>query len=178
MASFNKVLLMGNVTRDPELRYTPSGAAVCALGFAVNRRFTNTRGEEQNETCFVDVDVWGKQAENVSRYLRKGSPAFIEGRLRYDQWDDRETGKKRSRLTVTAERVQFLSSGPGRSAEFSEPAEEFVEPAADNRGATRHGGDTPAVRAASPPPPPFPTDSGTTEDAAGKPDETIDDIPF
>lgn len=112
MASLNKVLLMGNLTRDPETRYTTSGSAVCALGLAVNRRFVS-RGEERDETCFIDLEVWGKQAEACQTYLHKGSPIFVEGRLRYDQWEDRETGRKRSRLLVTAERVQFLSSRGG-----------------------------------------------------------------
>jgi single-strand DNA-binding protein len=114
MASLNKVFLVGNLTRDPELRYTPSGAAICTFGLAMNRRFVTAQGEQREETCFVDIDCWGKQGETASRYLHKGSPALVEGRLRYDQWDDRDTGKKRSRLTVSAERIQFLGS-PGGS---------------------------------------------------------------
>jgi single-strand DNA-binding protein len=115
MASLNKVFLIGNLTRDPDLRYTPGGAAVCELGLAVNRRFTTAGKEEREETCFVDIVVWGKQAESVGRYTRKGGPIFVEGRLQLDQWDDRETGKKRSKMRVVAERVQFLD-GPGRGA--------------------------------------------------------------
>ncbi len=107
MASLNKVMLMGNLTRDTEMKYTPSGAALCTFGLAINRRFTS-QGVEKEEVCFVDVDVWGKQAESCNTYLAKGKTVFVEGRLKFDQWDDRKTGKKRSRLMVVAERVQFL----------------------------------------------------------------------
>jgi len=116
MASFNKVLLMGNLTRDPELRSTPSGASVCDIGLAVNRRYVSN-GQEKDETCFVDVIVWGKQAESSSRYLQKGSQVFIEGRLNYEQWEDSGTGKKRSRLKVVAERVQFMGRSNGEKQE-------------------------------------------------------------
>lgn len=111
MASFNKVLLMGNLTKDPELRYTPGGSAVTDFGLAINRAYTSASGEKKDDTCFVEITVWAKQAESVSRYLQKGSPVFIEGRLQLDQWEDKETGKNRSRLKVVAERVQFLG-GP------------------------------------------------------------------
>ncbi len=106
MASLNKVFLMGNLTRDPDLRYTPSGQAVCDLGLAVNRRFV-TNGQERDETCFVDIVVWGKAAENTKQYLEKGAPVMVEGRLQYDQWED-QSGGKRSRLRVVADQVQFL----------------------------------------------------------------------
>ena len=125
MASLNKVLLMGNLTRDPELRYTTGGAAICSFGMAINRRYTTAQGEDREEVCFVEIEAWGRWAEACKNYLRKGAPVFVEGRLRYDQWEDRETGKKRSRILVTAERGQFLSQpsrdsspddrGPGRS---------------------------------------------------------------
>lgn len=108
MASLNRVLLMGNLTRNPEMRYTPAGSAVCEFGIAVNRRFVQANGAEKEEVCFIDIVVWGKQAESTSRYLQKGSSVFIEGRLVYDQWEEKETQKKRSRLRVNAERVQFL----------------------------------------------------------------------
>ena len=107
MASLNKVFLLGNLTRVPELRYTPSGAAVCEFGLAVNRKYVSNN-QEKDETCFVNIVVWGKQGESCQRYLEKGSAAMIEGRLQFDQWDDRETGKKRSTLRVVAERVQFI----------------------------------------------------------------------
>ena len=108
MASLNKVLLMGNLTRNPEIRYTPGGSAVCEFGMAINRRFMQANGQEKDETCFVDITVWGKQAESSSRFLQKGSSVFVEGRLVYDQWTEKETGNKRSRLRIYAERVQFL----------------------------------------------------------------------
>ncbi len=117
MPTLNRVVLLGNVTRDLELRHTPQGTAVCSLGLAVNRRITTAAGEQREETCFVDIDVWGKQAESCANYLRKGSPALVEGHLRMDQWDDRETGKRRTRLRVHADRVQFL--GPPSGGEFA-----------------------------------------------------------
>lgn len=119
MPGLNKVILLGNLTRDPQLRRTSRGTPVCALGLAMNRKYTTAAGESREETCFVDIDVWGRQAESCSTYLRKGSPALVEGRLRLDQWEDRETGKPRSRLKVTAEQVQFLSLP--RGADFGSP---------------------------------------------------------
>lgn len=107
MPSFNKVLLMGNLTRDPELRFTAGGAAVCSLGLAVNRKYK--QGDEwKEEVCFVDITVWGKQAENCAEYLSKGSAAFIEGRLHLNSWAT-ESGEKRNKLEVVANTVQFLS---------------------------------------------------------------------
>jgi single-strand DNA-binding protein len=117
MPALNKVILLGNLTRDPELRYTPQGTAVCSFGLAVNHRHTMASGEAREETCFVDIDVWGRQAQSCSSYLRKGSPALVDGRLRLDQWDDRETGKRRSRLRVLADRVQFV--GPPVGGDFA-----------------------------------------------------------
>ena len=107
MASFNKVLLMGNLTRDPELRYTSGGTAVASFGLAVNRKFK--QGEEwKDEVCFVDITVWAKQGENCAEYLNKGSQAFIEGRLNYQTWEDKQSGQQRSKLEVVANNVQFL----------------------------------------------------------------------
>ncbi|MBC8001364.1 MAG: single-stranded DNA-binding protein [Opitutaceae bacterium] len=120
MASFNKVILVGNLTRDPELRYTPKGTAVAKIGLAVNRTWRNEAGETKEEVTFVDVDVFGRTAENVGQYLRKGSPVLVEGRLRLDTWEDKQTNQKRSKLGVVAEIVQFLSSG--RSGEGSAAA--------------------------------------------------------
>ena len=108
MASFNKVLLMGNLTRDPELRYTSGGTAVASFGLAVNRKFK--QGEEwKDEVCFVDITVWAKQGENCAEYLNKGSQAFIEGRLNYQTWEDKQSGQQRSKLEVVANNVQFLT---------------------------------------------------------------------
>jgi len=113
MASFNKVILVGNLTRDPELRYTPNGKAIAKIGLAVNRTWTSESGEKKEEVTFVDIDTFGRTAENVGQYMRKGSPILIEGRLRLDQWDDKQTGQKRSKLGVVAETVQFLGSPRG-----------------------------------------------------------------
>ncbi len=121
MASYNRVMLMGNLTRDPEVRYTPKGTAVCTLGLAINERYTAQTGETREETVYVDIDVWGRQAETSGQYLSKGRPVFVEGRLRLDQWDDKETGQKRSRLKVVGQRIQFLG-GPRQGAEFQEDA--------------------------------------------------------
>jgi single-strand DNA-binding protein len=110
MASFNKVILVGNLTRDPELRYTPKGTAVAKIGLAVNRVWTTETGEKKEEVTFVDVDAFGRTAENVAQYMRKGSPMLVEGRLKLDQWDDKQTGQKRSKMGVVAESVQFLGS--------------------------------------------------------------------
>src|ERR1700761_8852667 len=111
MASFNKVVLVGNLTRDPELRYTPKGTAIAKIGLAVNRVWTNESGEKKEEVTYVDVDVFGRTAENVGQYMRKGRPIMIEGRLKLDQWDDKQTGAHRGRLGVIAETVQFLGGG-------------------------------------------------------------------
>lgn len=114
MANYNRVILMGNLTRDPEIRYTPSGTAVVTLGVAVNRRYKDPKTNEiREETTFVDVDVFGRQAEVASEYLAKGRPIFIEGRLRLDQWDDKQTGQKKSKLKVICERYQFLGPRAG-----------------------------------------------------------------
>ena len=110
MANLNKVLLMGNLTRDPEVRYTPKGTAVTELGIAVNRIYTGENGEKREEVTFVDVTVWGRTAENVGEYLRKGRPVFIEGRLQLDSWEDKQSGQKRNKLKVVADNVQFLGS--------------------------------------------------------------------
>jgi len=117
MASYNRVLLMGNLTRNPEIRYTPSGTAVADLGLAINENFKNKAGETVEQTCFVDVVVWGRQAETSAEFLQKGSPVFVEGRLQLDQWENQQ-GEKRSKLRVRADRVQFLGS-PGKGTEFS-----------------------------------------------------------
>lgn len=110
MASFNKVILVGNLTRDPELRYTPKGTAIAKIGLAVNRVWTNEAGEKKEEVTFIDIDIFGRTAENVGQYMRKGRPILIEGRLKLDQWDDKQSGQKRQKLGVVAETVQFLGS--------------------------------------------------------------------
>ena len=158
MASYNRVMLMGNLTRDPEVRYTPKGTAVCTLGVAVNEYYTTQSGEKKEETVFVDVDVWGRQAETAGQYLTKGRPVFVEGRLRLDQWDDKETGQKRSKLKVVGMNIQFL--GAPRGAEFKDqpPGQEPAPRAAAARPAR---------------PAPAPADEPEPPAAAGE-----DNIPF
>ncbi len=118
MASLNKVFLLGNLTRDPELRYIPgSNRPVCETGLAVNRSYTRSDGERGEETCFVDLVFWGKQAELANQYLKKGSQALVEGRLHYDAWESQD-GQKRSRLRVVVQNVQFL--GRPRGGDFED----------------------------------------------------------
>ena len=149
MASFNKVILLGNLTRDPEVRYTPKGTAVAEIGVAVNRVYTTEGGEKREEATFVDVTLWGRTAEIAGEYLKKGRPVFIEGRLQLDTWDDKQSGQKRSKLRVVGEGMQLLG-GPQRGGEMDEPS-----------GGTRSSGRT------APPPP---------KAAPSQPDD--DEIPF
>jgi single-strand DNA-binding protein len=121
MASFNKVILLGNLTRDPEVRYTPKGSAVCDLGIAVNRQYTLDNGEKREEVTYVDVVLWARLAEIAGEYLKKGRPIFIEGRLQLDTWDDKQSGQKRSKLRVIGETMQLLGSRP--SGGIGGPAE-------------------------------------------------------
>src|SRR5271169_6056187 len=111
MASFNKVILAGNLTRDPELRYTPKGTAVAKIGIAINRSWKTETGEMKEEVTFVDVEAFGRTAETLGQYFKKGRPILIEGRLKYDQWDDKQSGAKRSKLGVVLEGFQFMDSG-------------------------------------------------------------------
>ena len=111
MLNLNKVMLVGNLTRDPELTYLASGTPLAKMGMAVNRRFKDAAGERQEEVCFVDIDTWNKTAEFCSKYLKKGRRVFVEGRLRFNEWEGRD-GTKRSKLSVTAERVEFADSKP------------------------------------------------------------------
>jgi single-strand DNA-binding protein len=125
MANLNRVLLIGNLTRDPEIRYTPKGTAVADIALAVNRVFTGEDGEKREEVTYVDVVVWSRLAEIAEQYLKKGRPVFIEGRLQLDSWDDKQTGQKRSRLRVVAENLQLLGSrgeGDSGGASGSPPA--------------------------------------------------------
>ena len=124
MASFNKVILLGNLTRDPEVRYTPKGSAVCDLGIAVNRTYTLDNGEKREEVTYVDVTLWARLAEIAGEYLKKGRPVFIEGRLQLDTWDDKQSGQKRSKLRVIGETMQLLGSRPGGGGGASEGDED------------------------------------------------------
>jgi single-strand DNA-binding protein len=148
MASFNKVILLGNLTRDPEVRYTPKGTAVTELGMAVNRVYTAENGEKREDTTFVDVTLWGRTAEIAGEYLKKGRPVFIEGRLQLDTWDDKQSGQKRSKLKVVGEGLQLLGGRPGGG------------------GGDEEGGSRPSSRPAPPP----------KAAAPSEPDD--DEIPF
>lgn len=156
MANLNKVLLMGNLTRDPEVRYTPKGTAVAELGIAVNRVYSGENGEKREEVTFVDVTVWGRTAENVGEYLKKGRPVFIEGRLQLDSWEDKQSGQKRNKLKVVADNVQFLGSPRGGSGS----------------GAPEEGGEAPGSR-------PSGAGRSSAPPKSGPPAEPDDDeIPF
>src|SRR5213082_3397660 len=128
MASFNKVILLGNLTRDPEVRYTPKGSAVCDLGIAINRSYTLDSGEKREEVTYVDVVLWSRLAEIAGEYLKKGRPVFIEGRLQLDTWDDKQSGQKRSKLRVIGETMQLLGGRPpgagGGAADAGEGGQE------------------------------------------------------
>src|SRR5689334_4569002 len=127
MPSLNKVLLMGNLTRDPELRVTPKGTPICQFALAVNRQFKMESGESREEVIFVDIEAWGKQGETIAKYCTKGKPLYVEGRLRLDQWEDKNTKEKKSRMKVVLENFQFLGDSRGgggggdRSAASAEP---------------------------------------------------------
>ena len=116
MANFNRVIIAGNLTRDVELKYTPKGTAVAKLGLALNRNWTTETGEKKEEVCFVDVDAFGKQAEVIAQYLKKGRSLLIEGRLKLDSWDDKQTGQKKTKLGVVLESFSFLDSGERQQA--------------------------------------------------------------
>lgn len=127
MANLNKVFLIGNLTRDPELRYVPSGTAVVSFGMAINRTYTTQSGERKEETCFVRVTAWGRQAETCNQFLSRGSLVFVEGRLIYRTWES--NGQKRSTLEVRADRVQFLGRPRTGEAAPAEPMPEVAEEA-------------------------------------------------
>jgi single-strand DNA-binding protein len=116
MASFNKVILAGNLTRDPELRYTPKGTAVARITLAVNRVYTAEGGEKKEEVSFVDIDAWGRQAEVIAQYMKKGRPLLVEGRLKQDSWEDKNTKQKQSKLKVVLESFSFIDANRGEGA--------------------------------------------------------------
>jgi len=141
MASVNKVMLLGNLTRDPEIRYTPKGTAVTDLGMAINRIRTGDNGERSEEVTYVDVTLWGRTAELAGQYLSKGRSVFIEGRLQLDQWDDKATGQKRSRLRVVGENMQFIGgqgqgggggNAQGGNQQQSKPAQQQQQTSGDS----------------------------------------------
>ena len=138
MANFNKVILAGNLTRDPELRYTPKGTAVAKIGMAVNRSWKSDTGEMKEEVTFVDIEAWGRQAEVIGQYLKKGRPVLIEGRLRLDSWEDKNTHQKMSKLKVVLESFSFLDSRGdgtgGGGGEFRKTAPAAAPAAASANG--------------------------------------------
>jgi single-strand DNA-binding protein len=154
-ASLNKVLLMGNLTRDPEVRYTPKGTAVGDLAIAVNDSYKAQDGTIKETVTYIDIEVWGRSAENCKQYLTKGRPIFVEGQLKLDQWE--QDGQKKSKLRVRADRVQFLGGGPGRTGGGGEQA-------------PRPSGASETGRTSSRPA------SNVSEDRPPLPDD--DDIPF
>ena len=174
MASFNKVILMGNLTRDVELRYIPSGTAVTEIGLAVNDRRKDAKGQWVDETTFVDITLWGRTAEICNEYLSKGSGVLIEGRLKLDQWDDKQTGQKRNKLTVTGERMQMLpragaggsGGGGGGGGSFQDsnpapPAQSFQQQPQGNQGAQQ-----------------FQSEPAPFDNPPSSPPPMDDDIPF
>ena len=176
MANLNKVMLIGNLTRDIELKYTPKGSAIAELGLAINRKYKHPdTGELKEETTFVDVTLWGRQAEIAKEYLAKGKPVYIEGRLQLDSWDDKQTGQKRSKLKVTGEAIQLLGSrgdggdggggGGGRSMSSSSSEDEYDQrPPARSQSSSQGGGSSNQQR-----PKPKPAPVSQDDD---------DDIPF
>jgi single-strand DNA-binding protein len=161
MNGFNKVILAGNLTRDPELRYTPGGMAIAKFGLAINRKWKDSQsGEMKEDVTFVDIDAFGKQAETIGQYLKKGRPILIEGRLKLDQWDDKQTQQKRSRLGVVLESFNFLDGGN------REGGGDF-----GGGGPSGGGGSAPSARPARPP-----ASTGAPSNEGMPPEE--DDVPF
>lgn len=152
MASVNKVILIGNVTRDPEVKYTPKGTAVAEVGIALNRVYTADNGERREETTFVDVTFWGKQAELAGQYLTKGRPVYVEGRLQLDTWEDRQSGQKRSRLRVVGETLQFLGSRPAGAGGGGGGSSHFEESERPASSSSRPSSSRPSKPASDPPP--------------------------
>ncbi|MDX9982299.1 MAG: single-stranded DNA-binding protein [Lentisphaeria bacterium] len=180
--SFNKVIMIGNLTRDPAMRYTSGGAAVCECGLAVNRKFSTAGGETREEVAFIDVTVWGKQGESLAQYMTKGSQVLVEGRIAQDTWEDKQTGQKRSKLYVVAENVRFLGA-PGGNRQDQDQG--------DDRGYSRqdrgygedrgYGQDHPAQRQPQRPPQGRPAPQRPAMPAFQGPDNesgSLDDIPF
>jgi len=134
MANVNKVILIGTLTRDPEIKYTPKGTAVANISLAINRTWNNDAGEKQEEVAFIDIDLWGRVAEIVEEYCKKGKPLYVEGRLKLDTWEDKKSGEKRSKLKVVGENIQLLNGRErqesGDSSESERPARSFRKPAA------------------------------------------------
>jgi single-strand DNA-binding protein len=169
MASYNKVLLMGNLTRDPQLKYLPSQTAVCEFGVACNRKYKLQSGEQREEVTFVDCSAFAKTAELINQYFSKGKPIFIEGRLKYDQWEDKQGGGKRSRLSVHVDNFQFIGGRDSAGGSAPPNMDEQVPPQS-NRASSRPPAAAPSTTPpqAAAPEQPFPEEPQFKED----------DIPF
>ena len=151
MANLNKVMLIGNVTRDPEIKYTPKGSAVTDLGIAVNRVYTPEGGEKREETTFVDVTLWGRQAEIAGEYCKKGRSIYVEGRLQLDSWEDKTSGQKRSKLRVVGEAFQLLGPRPGGGSGGSSGGDEEYSERPPQRRETTGGFSSGRSQAPQPP---------------------------
>ncbi|WP_422927342.1 single-stranded DNA-binding protein [Singulisphaera sp. PoT] len=178
MADLNKVFIMGRLTFDPELRYTPSGSAVTDLRMATSRTWSSKDGDRKEETLFIDVTVWDRQAENCCQYLRKGSGVHVEGSLKMDTWDDKTTGEKRSKIRVQADRVQFLDrkdgGSNGDSGEYGGGSSSYAPPAARD-SQPRRGGPAPEPRGGRA----FtPSNNNNTNRRPAEADSDDEDIPF
>jgi single-strand DNA-binding protein len=178
MASANKVILIGNLTRDPEIRYTPKGSAVADIGLAVNRFYTTDSGERREETTFVDVTLWGRTAEIAGQYCKKGRPLYVEGRLQMDTWDDKASGQKRSKLKVVADNIQLLGGRDDNGGSGSnQGGGGGNSDAGGNTGNQGGGGGTPQPPESSP----APAASSSSDNDGAQFDTQIDDdddIPF
>ena len=163
MPNLNKVMLMGNLTRDPEIKYTPKGTAIANFGMAINRNFSTEGGEKREEVTFVDIEAFGRTAEIIGEYFKKGRPIYVEGRLKLDTWDDKQTGQKKSKLRVVADSFEFLGSREGGAGGGGGGGGEHGEGRAESRPASSF------KKPASPPPRP-PADPDL--------DAEPDDIPF
>lgn len=168
MANLNKVMLIGNLTRDPDVRYTPKGTAVTDIALAVNRYFSSDSGERREETTFVDITLWGRQAEVAGQYLKKGRPVYIEGRLQLDSWEDKTSGQKRSKLKVVGEQMQLLGSRDGGGGGGSGDSE-------SSGGSYDEEGESRPPRSSVPPARPQ-RSAPSDPDLEADPEE--DDIPF
>jgi single-strand DNA-binding protein len=143
MPNLNKVMLIGNLTRDPEVKYTPKGSAIADIALAINRNYTTDQGEKREETTFVDVVLYGRLAEIAGEYLRKGRPAYIEGRLKLDTWDDKQTGQKRSKMRVVGESLQLLGGRDGGGDSEGGGGRSYQRPPERNEAPSRVGAHKP-----------------------------------
>ena len=168
MPNLNRVMLIGNLTRDPVMRVTPAGMQICEFGLGVNRSYRTAQGELREEACFIQISCFGKQAETCNRYLRKGAPVYVEGHLRQERWEDKRTGEKRQTITVVMERMQLLA--PGQSPHVD---------GAQVQGMTLPSAPAGAVRDSAPKAmPPFAGAENMSPPAENVAEDADDDIPF